>query len=242
MRRQNREINIFNMSMLDVICSALGAILILFIVTLQAQNKAEAKAEDFEKKYQKLEEKVQSTQDALQAKEQALSSTLTQLQQTAEQMKSQKQIIRQIASANAKLLAQIDPKDPKDPTDPTGPKDPDDTDPGAPSGMAIGMCTVNQAQITIKVFDHGSEDDDHIAVKLNKKFVTKDMAILNQPTAKQITLKKGVNYINIKALNEGNSSPNTATLVIDPCNNGRAESFIWEMDEGQERNISIVRK
>ena len=42
MRRQNREINIFNMSMLDVICSALGAILILFIVTLQAQNKAEA--------------------------------------------------------------------------------------------------------------------------------------------------------------------------------------------------------
>ena len=176
---------------------------------------------------------MQSTQDALQAKEQALSSTLTQLQQQAEQMKSQKQVIRQIASANAKLLKQLDP---------TGPKDPDDTDPGAPAGMAIGMCTVNQANITIKVFDHGSEDDDHIAVKLNKKFVSKDMVILNQPTAKQISLKKGVNYINIKALNEGNSSPNTATLVIDPCNNGRAESFIWEMDEGQERNISIVRK
>ena len=39
MRRPSREINIFNLSMLDVICSALGAFLILFLISEEDSGK-----------------------------------------------------------------------------------------------------------------------------------------------------------------------------------------------------------
>ncbi|MDD9933496.1 MAG: hypothetical protein OXT09_07835 [Myxococcales bacterium] len=214
MRRPNREINVFNMSMLDVICSALGAILILFIIALEAQEKSQAKAEDWQQKYQTLEEKVQAQQEAMQAQQQELVSQ-------QETMQAQQKTI----SSQAKRLAAAQKKAQ-----------------GAGPGMAIGMCEVKKAKVKISIYDHGSEDDDRVHLKLNKKTLSKSMVIRNQPTSKSIKLKRGVNYLVVKALNEGRSSPNTATLVIDPCNDGRKENFIWEMKEGQVRNISVVRK
>lgn len=41
-RRPNREINIFNLSMLDVICSALGAFLILYLLSSQNTSTAQS--------------------------------------------------------------------------------------------------------------------------------------------------------------------------------------------------------
>lgn len=49
MARPSREINIINMSMLDVICSALGAVILLLILMSQAQQHEQNRADDAER-------------------------------------------------------------------------------------------------------------------------------------------------------------------------------------------------
>ncbi|HMV54735.1 MAG TPA: hypothetical protein PLX20_15900 [Rhodocyclaceae bacterium] len=46
MKPRNREINIFNLSMLDVICGALGAFLILFLIAAPSYSKKDDKKQD----------------------------------------------------------------------------------------------------------------------------------------------------------------------------------------------------
>jgi hypothetical protein len=57
-RRPAREINIFNLSMLDVIASALGCFLILFIIAMQQQANAERRASEAAKELEQLKEDV----------------------------------------------------------------------------------------------------------------------------------------------------------------------------------------
>jgi hypothetical protein len=52
MRARNREVNIFNMSLLDILCGALGAFCFLMLVLFPYWKPAGKRAEDFEKEYQ----------------------------------------------------------------------------------------------------------------------------------------------------------------------------------------------
>lgn len=45
-RRPSRELSVFNLSMLDVICSALGAFVILFIISMQSQESEQDDVDD----------------------------------------------------------------------------------------------------------------------------------------------------------------------------------------------------
>lgn len=65
MKVRNREINIFNLSMLDVICGALGAFLILLILTLPYYKKTNAGQKsdtDCQATIERLQQELQKTQ------------------------------------------------------------------------------------------------------------------------------------------------------------------------------------
>jgi uncharacterized protein YfaP (DUF2135 family) len=58
MRPRNREINIFNLSMLDVICGSLGAFILLMIILLPYYKKATI---DYQQEIQQLQQQLAAT-------------------------------------------------------------------------------------------------------------------------------------------------------------------------------------
>lgn len=54
MRAKNREVNIFNMSLLDILCGALGAFCFMMLVLFPYWKPKGSRAEDIEKQYQSV--------------------------------------------------------------------------------------------------------------------------------------------------------------------------------------------
>lgn len=75
---------------------------------------------------------------------------------------------------------------------------------------------VNANPISITLYDNGDPDGDAVAVSVNRTFQPglDNVLLTNVGQTFFINLEPGINRINVTALNEGNSSPNTASLVI----------------------------
>lgn len=177
MRRVSRDINVFNMSMLDVICSALGAFLILYLQAAQAQQSAEANAKSKEKIIEDLEEKLRKAQ--------------------------------------------------------------------LPQGVAIGTCETTASKVKLSLWDSGGAvDGDHVKLRFNQKLIEQKLSLPGPGAtySTEISLEMGANYIEATALDGGKTPPNTAGVRVDPCQKQRYQDFQWEMDAGEVRHISIVRK
>lgn len=98
MKRRNREINIFNLSMLDVISGAMGAFLIIMVVLLPYYKKESI---DFEKA---LKESRLAEQSAQEAQRQA-QENLRAAQEALQSAQADAQANRQRADTAAKQLA-----------------------------------------------------------------------------------------------------------------------------------------
>lgn len=204
-QRPSREISVFNMSMLDVICSALGAILILFIL---AQHRESNAREEARRKDKQLE---------------ALQRSVIDAQQQAARERLQAEQARQAADTANKMLAELE---------------------RMPRAMAIGMCETSAATVTAVVFDHSAADGDRVDLTWNNAPLRDNLTLPDKASAVRfdLSLEAGSNYLAAKALNVGDSSPNTATVEISPCRDGQPEEFKWDMQTGEQRHISIVRQ
>lgn len=199
-RRPSRDISIFSMSMLDVICSALGAILILFILSETSAGEARADAQRSARQLEALQRDLMAAQEAEKKARQA-----------------------EEAAARRAEAAELKAR--------------------RPGGLAVGMCQTTAERVVARVFDHGSPDGDRVDFSLNNEPFRQNVTLPGPSDAVELTveLDDGPNYLGARALNEGTSSPNTATVVIQPCRNGQPEVFKWDMKRGEERHISIVR-
>ncbi|MBN9662852.1 MAG: hypothetical protein J0H49_31930 [Acidobacteria bacterium] len=65
MRARNREVNIFNMSLLDILCGALGAFCFLMLVLLPYWKPSGQRAEDFQKQYDAAARELDSIREKL---------------------------------------------------------------------------------------------------------------------------------------------------------------------------------
>lgn len=65
MRARNREVNIFNMSLLDILCGALGAFCFLMLVLLPYWKPSGQRAEDFQKQYDAAAKELDSIREKL---------------------------------------------------------------------------------------------------------------------------------------------------------------------------------
>ena len=79
----------------------------------------------------------------------------------------------------------------------------------------------------------------------NDKVLKADMTLYNGLKKQGIftvNADVGANFLMITALNTGAGPPNTATVRITPCRDGRPKEFIWDMKTGETRHLSITRK
>jgi hypothetical protein len=109
-----------------------------------------------------------------------------------------------------------------------------------PSSVQAGLTdiTVNSRVITVSVWDHGSIDGDRVNVYLNGRLIRSNLLLGKSPINIRLNLYTGSNVVEIKAMNEGSQSPNTASIKITNVVQGKSQQK-WQLKSGQTGKMRI---
>lgn len=102
MQKRNREINVFNLSMLDVIASAMGAFLIIMVILLPYYKNDEV--------IRQLRERIQQLEQELEQQQQVIQDQQQKIQEQAERIEQLERENQQLREqlANTFLIVIID--------------------------------------------------------------------------------------------------------------------------------------
>lgn len=98
MRARNREVNIFNMSLLDILCGALGAFCFMMLVLFPYWRPEGQSAEEANKSAEELERQISELQQKLKGSAQA-EEAIRRLQQMRTQVQQMQGMLNQARSA-----------------------------------------------------------------------------------------------------------------------------------------------
>ncbi len=109
------------------------------------------------------------------------------------------------------------------------------------SDSFLGEFTVGTKIISIACRDHEAPDGDVVRIWLNDKVAYQ--AILLETDFKEVylDLNEGINKIEIEALNQGESGPNTAQFVIYDEKKGMVTTNKWNLTTGVKAKIIILK-
>lgn len=89
--------------------------------------------------------------------------------------------------------------------------------------------------------DHQSVDGDRVRVSINGDVVNSNVFLAGEFRGFYIDLKKGFNKIEITALNQGTSGPNTAQFIMYDDQENEISSNIWNLATGVTASVIIVK-
>ena len=108
-----------------------------------------------------------------------------------------------------------------------------------PSG-GLEDVRVSQRNIELSLMDNGNVvDGDRIRVSLNGEVVLEDHTLTGEGTQVALDLKRGSNQVEIVALNEGYSSPNTVEVSITHVIEGPSVQISDGLLTGEKAEFSI---
>jgi hypothetical protein len=105
MKRRNRDINIFNLSMLDVICGAMGAFLIIMVILLPYYKKESIDYQKELKQARSAEDAARQAAQSAQAAQRAAEESLRATEKSMRTAQAEAQQNRQRADAATQQLA-----------------------------------------------------------------------------------------------------------------------------------------
>jgi hypothetical protein len=110
------------------------------------------------------------------------------------------------------------------------------------SDSFLGQFKVGTKIISIACRDHEAPDGDLVRIWLNDKIAVD--AILLDVDFKEVflDLNEGINKIEIEALNQGSSGPNTAQFVIYDEKKGMVTTNKWNLTTGVRAKIIILKE
>ena len=110
------------------------------------------------------------------------------------------------------------------------------------SDSFLGNFKVATKIISIACRDHEAPDGDLVRIWLNDKIVVD--AILLDVEFKEVflDLDEGINKIEIEALNQGESGPNTAQFVIYDQKKGMITTNKWNLTTGVKAKLIILKE
>jgi hypothetical protein len=98
-----------------------------------------------------------------------------------------------------------------------------------------GITTVNYGEIKLNIWDNNTEDGDSVKVYLDNKLIRDTIALLYQPLQLNIgKLSRGEHLLGVAAINEGSTSPASATIGLS---NG-TEKIEFEMNATKDSAAS----
>jgi len=89
--------------------------------------------------------------------------------------------------------------------------------------------------------DHQFVDGDRVRVYINDHVVHPNIVLTGEFQGFYIDLEKGFNKIDIQALNQGTSGPNTAQFIMYDDNKQVISSNIWNLATGVKASVVIVK-
>lgn len=106
----------------------------------------------------------------------------------------------------------------------------------------LGDLKTRSKTIIIKCRDHEYVDGDKIKIMVNDVIIHPNLTLRGDYYSIDVDLKEGFNTINFIALNEGESSPNTAHLVVLDVDGNLLASNRWLIRTGYKASLVIVRE
>ncbi len=109
------------------------------------------------------------------------------------------------------------------------------------SDTFLGQFKVGTKIIKIACRDHEAPDGDVVRIWLNDK-VAVDAVLLDVDFQEIfLELKEGINKIEVEALNQGESGPNTAQFVMYDENGGLITTDKWNLTTGMKAKLIILK-
>ena len=109
------------------------------------------------------------------------------------------------------------------------------------SDYSLGTIQSNSKSMRIEVRDHSLVDGDRIKIYVNEHLINSNLMLNGLYHIIHVSLIKGYNKIDIEAINEGYSGPNTAELKVYDENGYLISSQEWNILTGQRATLGVVR-
>ena len=109
------------------------------------------------------------------------------------------------------------------------------------SDFNLGTLHSTSKSVRIEVRDHSLVDGDRIKVYINEQLVRSNIMLNGLYYIINVDLKKGYNRVDIEAINEGYSGPNTAELNVYDENGKLLSSQEWNILTGERATLGVIR-
>lgn len=109
------------------------------------------------------------------------------------------------------------------------------------SDFSLGTFSTTTNSVRIEVRDHSLVDGDRIKVYLNQQILNSNVMLNSLAYSFTVQLKKGYNRIDIEALNQGYSGPNTAELRVFDENGNLMSSQEWNIATGERATLGVIK-
>jgi len=109
------------------------------------------------------------------------------------------------------------------------------------SDYSLGTLQSTSKSIRIEVRDHSLVDGDRIKIYVNEHLINSNIMLSGLSRIINVNLVKGYNRIDIEAINEGYSGPNTAELRVFDENGALISSQEWNILTGQRATLGVIR-
>ena len=106
----------------------------------------------------------------------------------------------------------------------------------------LGNIETRSNYVMIKCRDHEYVDGDRIRLMLNGSVIHPNIILTSSYYSVDIDLEDGYNNIDFVALNEGQSSPNTAQLVVLDQFGNELSNKSWLLSAGYKAKLVIFKK
>ncbi len=110
------------------------------------------------------------------------------------------------------------------------------------SDTFLGEFKVGTKIIKIACRDHEAPDGDVVRIWLNDKVAVDGILLDIDFREVYLDLQEGINKIEVEAMNQGESGPNTAQFVIYDENGGMVTTNKWNLTTGVKAKLIIFKK
>lgn len=110
------------------------------------------------------------------------------------------------------------------------------------SDQFLGEYPIDSKFVNIVCRDHEYPDGDRVSVSLNDNITYRSITLTSQYRRLTINLEEGINKIDITALNQGDSGPNTAEFVVYDDQGNVVSSKEWNLLTGVKATIVFVNE
>ena len=110
------------------------------------------------------------------------------------------------------------------------------------SDQFLGQYDIDSKFVNIVCRDHEYPDGDRVSVSVNENIVYRNILLTSQYRRLRINLIEGINKIDIKALNQGDSGPNTAEFVVYDDKGNVVSSKEWNLLTGVKATITFINE